>query len=255
MALYRWTMRRWMARRADTGAARALLLLFPLLWLTSGCAGASATPEELPIPTFAPSAADPSPGASGAPDGRLPAACDRLLSAGDLGALFAMPLGSVSVHTIRGVPEPSVGRVERLTCSYTTGGGSMALLELNIGRYADAASASDHWKLNSAAERAGEGSSRDVPIGSAPAVLVEHRGETVLLVAYGVDTLTFVLPGDAAGGRLAADALVDLALRVLRPIAATAPTTAPVVASVARIPAGAVTRAGPSETPTVQLAR
>lgn len=210
----------WVERRA--------VKLVPLLLatgLTAACAGASVGSDRLPVPTFAaPGPTGPARGAGAGPAGKLPDDCARVLSADDLGALFAMPLGSVSLGTVRGVPEPSVGRTERLSCRYTGNGSPAPLLELNIGRYTDPISASDHWKLNSDAERAAGGVSRDVSIGSAPAVLVERGTETVLTVVYGVDMLTFVLPGNSAGGRPAADALVDLALRALPPITATAPT-------------------------------
>jgi len=75
---------------------------------------------------------------------------------------------------------------------------------------------------------------------AALAVLFERPAETVLMVTYDDDTLTFVLPeGPRPPGRTRADVLVDLALRVLPtvgpPRTAAAPpsstTPAPAVAA------------------------
>ncbi len=227
-------MRGWAARRAVTGAVRVLSLLI-LVGTTAACGGGAAGSPELPIPTFAEPSAAAAAG-SGTPKGALPDDCGRLLSVVDLAALFARPIDSVTVRTVRGIPEPSVGRTGRVGCRYSAVAGPSTgdtLLDLNVGRYADAAAAAKQWQVNSAAERASEGNSRDVPIGSAPAVLVERRAETVLMVAYGVDTLTFVLPRPATGPRSAADTLVDLALRVLPQVAATAPDVTPTTAPTA----------------------
>ncbi|MFC5993058.1 hypothetical protein ACFQE5_02410 [Pseudonocardia hispaniensis] len=174
------------------------------------------------VPTFAPSTT--STGIGGQIEaGKLPGSCERLLATNDLGALFALPLDSVSVRSIRGVPQPSVARTERIGCTYSRNGpGGRRLIEMGISRYADEAAALKQWRINSDAERAGS-ENRDLPIGTAKGVLVEHRDEAVLLVAYGVDNLTFVLPRGAAGDRPVADVLIDLALRVIPQVSATAP--------------------------------
>ena len=73
----------------------------------------------------------------------------------------------------------------------------------------------------------------ELPIGSAGAVLVERGGEALLSVVYGPATVTLVLPDQPLpGGRPRAEALVDLALRVLpavapRPLPAAEPTASP----------------------------
>ena len=66
---------------------------------------------------------------------------------------------------------------------------------------------------------------RDLPIGSAGAVLVERGGEALLSVVYGPATLTLILPDQPLpGDRPRTEALVDLALRVLPAIAPPTPS-------------------------------
>ena len=80
---------------------------------------------------------------------------------------------------------------------------------------------------------------RDLPIGSAGAVLVERGGEALLSVVYGPATLTLILPDQPLpGGRPRTEALVDLALRVLPAVAppASSPRTAPTAAPTASRP-------------------
>jgi hypothetical protein len=181
----------------------------------SGC-GASAL-EQTEVPTFPTPAETSAPTVAGPDDGVLPDDCGRILAVGDLEALLGLPLGSVAQRTTLGVAEPSVGRTERVACVYTgTAGGparGRTLLNINASAYTDANAASKQWRVNAEAE---DGGRRELPIGSASAVLVERRGEAVLMVVHGVSNLTLVLPGQPLpGGRAPADVLVDLALRVL----------------------------------------
>ncbi|GAA4555639.1 hypothetical protein GCM10023175_56230 [Pseudonocardia xishanensis] len=166
------------------------------------------------VPTFASS--DVRTSGAAAPRIGLPEDCGTFLAPDDLGALFARPLGSTAMRTIKGVPEPTVGRTERVGCRYSASGpgGGNTLLDINLGRYADTAAATRQWQLNTNAERS-DGQSRDLAIGTAKAVAVERRTETLLAVVYGVDTLTFVLPVSARAPGPPVDRLVDLALRVL----------------------------------------
>jgi anti-anti-sigma regulatory factor len=135
--------------------------------------------------------------------------------------------GSVREHSIVGVGEPSVGRLERLGCRFTpidpaapslavVDPAVPAMLELRIARYVDKKAAATQWKRNSDAERAGA-TSRDLPIGAAPAVLVERAAESALIASYRAYTVTVVLPATTPvpRGRAAPDALVDLVQRVL----------------------------------------
>lgn len=167
------------------------------------------------MPTFPSRAGEAVPAAG--EDGRaIPADCGRIFSTGDLEALFGLPLGSVGVRTTVGVPQPSVGRTERVTCDYTLSGGrggGRPLLDVNVTAYVDEPAAALQWRVNVDAEA---GERRDVPLGAASAVLIERRGEAVLMVAHAASNLTFVLPDQPLpGGRNRGDVLVDLALRVL----------------------------------------
>ncbi len=174
-------------------------------------------PAGISVPTFAESTpgAGTSTGAPAPDDGAVPDDCGRLISAADLGALMGLPLDSVTVRTTAGVPEPSIGRTERVTCRYTTTAGKgrgRTLLDLNVSAYADADAAVGQWRVNADAE---QGARRELPIGSASAVLVERSGESVLLAVHGPSNLTFVLPARSTpGDRAPADTLLDLALRV-----------------------------------------
>ena len=202
------------------GAGAAVLVL-------TSCGSAAGEPGALPVPTFpaVPTAAA-AVGGGAVDQGRLPDDCTRLLAGNDLGALFGLPLDSVSVRTTIGAPAPAVGRTERLTCSYArTGGTKGDLLDVNVSAYTDAEAATRQWRTNAAVE---DGPHRDVPLGAARGVLVERQTDAVLLVANGAETLTFVLPQPVRIRDLsAADTLVDLALRVLPSVAAGAAPPAP----------------------------
>jgi hypothetical protein len=196
-------------RAAVTGG---LVVLTALLVLLTGC---SSGVEPTAVPTF------PTPAQQGGPSGvaadgsgAIPDDCNRILGVGDLEALLGLPLASVAVRTVVGIAEPSVRRTERVSCNYTGGPvRGRALLAINASAYVDAAAAAAQWRVNSAAET---GERREVPLGSASAVLVERRDEAVLLVAHNATNITLVLPDQPLpGGRSPGDVLVDIALRVL----------------------------------------
>jgi hypothetical protein len=179
----------------------------------AGCAGEEAGPS---VPTFP--EASLANGAMGGPaepdDGAVPDDCARLLAVGDLNALLGLPLDSVAVRTTLHVSAPSVGRTERVACEYTGQGAVRGrLLQLDVSAYTDARAATAQWRVNADAE---DGTRTDLAIGTASAVLVERRSETVLRVVHGASNLAFVLPTrPLPGGQAAGDALVDLALRVI----------------------------------------
>jgi hypothetical protein len=171
--------------------------------------------EPTAVPTFPAPAADGGPATGSGDDGRIiPADCGRILGAPDLEAVLGLPLGSVAVRTTVGVPQPAVGRTERVSCRYTrVGDGARPLLDVNATAYRDPAAASAQWQVNVDAE---SGERRDVPLGAASAVLFEKGGQAVLMVAHSTSNVTLVLPDQPLpGGRSRGDALVDLALRVL----------------------------------------
>jgi hypothetical protein len=193
-------------------AARAALAA-GLAVAISACGAPGAEPTA--VPTFPTPVAEDGPAAGLGDDGRvIPADCGRILGAPDLEAVLGLPLGSVAVRTTVGVAQPAVGRTERVSCRYTrVGAGGRPLLDVNATAYRDAAAASAQWRVNVEAE---SGERRDIPLGSAPAVLFEQRGQAMLMVAHSTSNLTLVLPDQPLpGGKSRADALVDLALRVL----------------------------------------
>jgi hypothetical protein len=211
--------------RGAGGGRAARALLAAALALAMGACGTSEA-EPTALPTF-PSTAESGPAATAVEDGRvIPADCGRILGATDLEAVMGLPLGSVAVRTTIGVPQPAVGRTERVSCRYTrTGdGGGRPLLDINATAYRDPAAASAQWQVNVRAE---SGERRDLPLGSAPGALFEKRGLAVLMVAHSTSNLTLVLPDQPLpGGKTRADVLVDLALRVL-PAVSVVPTSAP----------------------------
>ncbi|GAA4860088.1 hypothetical protein ACFQ34_30335 [Pseudonocardia benzenivorans] len=220
-------------QRRQLITAGAVFLGSVLLVGVTGCARGPSGPDTLPVPTFATSASATAGTDGAAKKTGLPDDCSVLMSPDDLGALFAQPVGTVVVNTIRGVPAPSVGRTERIACTYSnsdvrTGNALTKLVDVNIGRFTDENAARSQWQLNSDLERGGATSS-DLTIGDATAVLVSRPTGTTLLVCYRLDTLTFVLPPEQGGGRPPQDVLVDLAKRMIPTLVATMPpvTTAP----------------------------
>jgi hypothetical protein len=138
----------------------------------------------------------------------------------ELTALFGLPMASVAVGTVLGSPSPSVGRVERMSCTYTVFGPAApqlqgVILRMSVGAYSDAAAAHDQHGRNVADQRAGASSSAQPELGSAAATLVQHGDEdSVLLVS--VDAVTLDLDLARRPGPLTpADLLTDLARRVL----------------------------------------
>lgn len=211
-------------RGAGGGRAARALLAAALASAISACGVSEA--EQTALPTF-PAAAGTGPATTAADDGRvIPADCGRILGAPDLEAVMGLPLGSVAVRTTIGVPQPAVGRTERVSCRYTRAGeGARVLLDVNATAYRDPAAASAQWQVNVRAE---SGERRDLPLGSAPGVLFEKRGQAVLMVAHSTSNLTLVLPDQQLpGGKARADVLVDLALRVLPTVSMDPATPAP----------------------------
>lgn len=195
-------------RRRAAGVAVLVLALLPV----AACAGPG---ERVPVPSFASPQVVAGVGPNPAVDDiGIPDDCDRIMPTAELVALLGLALDSVVVRTTIGIPEPSVGRVERVACRYYSTQGGITLLELNAGRYVDEASATRQWRVNTGVER---GARRPVPFGTADAVLIERPDEALLSVVNRDIAVTMTLPSDAPRppGRTAADSLVDIALRVL----------------------------------------
>ena len=224
-------------------AVRAGLAALGLLLAVAGCGGPATGSTALP--TFAASTrtarCPPGPPAD---EGALPDDCERLLKVAELNALLGLPLDTVTVRSTLGIPEPSVGRTERVACRYSAKGAGPAqgrpLLLLNAAAYTSPDAALQQWRRNADIE---DGVHRDLPLGKAGAVLVERGGEALLSVVYGPATLTLILPDQPLpGDRPRTEALVDLALRVLPAVAPppTQATTAAGVGATSAAPAGSV---------------
>lgn len=216
-------------RRVAGGRALARALpALAVLALGAACGVSDAAPTELP--TFPVVSTEPSV-QTDVRDGLIPDDCEQLLGVADLNAVLGLPLDTVAVRTTIGVAEPSVGRTERVACRYSgTGSGPVhgqRLLDINAAAYTDSDAADRQWRRNADAE---DGARRDLPIGSAGAVIVERNEEALLSVVYGPVILTVVLPEQPLpGGRPRAEAVVDLALRVLPAVVTPSPppSTAP----------------------------
>jgi hypothetical protein len=199
-------------------------------------AGATAcgaqVPTAVPVPTFP--AASVAPTTTSVPeldDGRLlPADCEQIVGHDELPGLFGLPVDSVSVRTVQGVPAPSVGRVERVDCTYTVTDPTAPLrgvvLRMTLGAYSDVASARAQHDRNVADQRAGASAVEKPDLGEAAATVVEHGPETVLLTSYEEVTVDLELPGRSAP-LSPRDLLTDLARRVLARLAPAADTDSP----------------------------
>jgi hypothetical protein len=182
---------------------------------------------EIPVPRFPTAAAAPTTAPQPAPDaGRLPADCEQLVGHDELPGLFGLPVDSVTVRTVRGMPSPSVGRVERVDCTYTVTapaapGLQGVVLRMTVGRYHDVAAARAQHDRNVADQRAGTSVTTQPDLGATAASMVQRGAESILLTSYGTVTVDFDLmrpPGPLPPR----DLLTDLVRRVLA-----RPTTQP----------------------------
>lgn len=184
---------------------------------TTACAS---RPTVVAVPTFPPGAPTSTVAETPPDDGhRLPSDCEELVGQDEISALFGLPLGSVTVRTVRGTPSPSVGRLERMTCTYTvyepaTPPRRGVVLRIAVGAYRDVVAAHDQHERNVADERAGASSSLQPEIGTAAATLVQRDAKCVLLTSS--DTVTLDLDLTPRPVPLPpVDLLTDIARRVL----------------------------------------
>ncbi len=197
----------------------------------TGCASA---PTVVPVPTFEP-AAPTSTSAPPTPEtgSRLPADCAQLLAQDELSALFGLPMDSVTIRAVQGAPSPSVGRLERMTCTYTVTGPAApppqgVVLRMTLGAYRDRAAAQAQHDRNVVDERVGASSSAEPALGTAAAVLLRRDVESILLTASDTVTLDLDLP-PRPGPLPPPDLLLDLARRLLARLATSPDDVATVV--------------------------
>jgi hypothetical protein len=196
------------------------LVALALTALLTGCSQGSelATP---PIPTF------PGPGAAAATSAPAPRStlvpidCNQILSKDDLPNLLGLPLGSLDVRSLRDVPAPSVGRLERVTCTYTSNGGAGApgpgtqVLKVLASGYSTPEAAQAQVVVNNKVEQSSGVSGVDTPIGAAVGTFFSDPDGPILVVAYRRVTVSLSLNRDSLSADQARSVLVDLVQRVL----------------------------------------
>jgi hypothetical protein len=213
-------------------------------------ATACGAPAMVPVPTFpAANPALPTTPPAG-PDGGLGLLvdCEQLVGHDELPELFGLPVGSVAVRTVLGVPAPSVGRLQRTDCTYSVRDPNApplgVVLRMTVGLYRDTAAAREQHDRNVAEEQVGASGFRRPHVGAAAATFVHHEGESVLLTCY--DTLTVDLDlAQRAGPLPPEDLLTDLVRRVLGRL--TSPRPDDVAGAAGRPSAAAATPAGRGE--------
>jgi hypothetical protein len=200
--------------------------------MAAGATACSSAPAEVPVPTFGPAALPTTSAPSSASEigHRLPADCQDLVGHDELSALFGLPMDSVAARAVMGAPAPSVGRLERLSCTYTVSGSAAppqqgVILRMTVGAYRDAAAARDQHERNVADEGAGGSGSVQPELGAAAATLVQHEAESVLLTSFDTVTLDLDLAPQPTP-MPPADLLTDLARRVLARLAPDRPQDA-----------------------------
>jgi hypothetical protein len=194
-----------------------------VLALAALLTGCSSAPELTapPIPTF------PGPGAAAptsAPAPRstlIPTDCNQILSKDDLPNLLGLPLGTIDVRALRDVPAPSVQRLERVTCTYTSTGGAGAppqgsqVLKMLASGYATPEAAQAQVAVNNQVEQSSGVTGVDTPIGAAAGTFFSDPDGPILVVAYRRVTVSLALNRGSLSADQARSVLVDLAQRVL----------------------------------------
>lgn len=202
-------------------SARALTAVALLAALVAGCSSdlPAGTP---PIPTFPGPGAGPATSVPPPRDSILPTDCDQVLASDQMPNFLGLPLGTVRVTALRDVPAPSVGRLERVTCNYTSLGGpgspppNTPVLKMLASGYTTPQAAAAQSQVNRDAQANSGVTPQPVPLGSAQAIYFADPDGPVLVVVYGRVTASFTLtPGQPVPQNQAQTVLVDLALRAL----------------------------------------
>jgi hypothetical protein len=186
----------------------------------AGCSSGDqlATPA---IPTFPGPGAAPPTSAPAPRSTLIPTDCNQMLSKDELPNLLGLPLGSVDVHALRDVPAPSVGRLERVTCTYTSNGGAGApnqgsqVLKLGASGYDSQQAALAQVAVNNDVEQKSGVNGVNTPIGAATGTYFSDPDGPILVVSYRQVTLSLSLSRGALSADQSRSVLVDLAQRVL----------------------------------------
>lgn len=192
--------------------------------LGAGCSAGGGAGAEPTVPTFEATSASSSAVTTTAGP-RLPADCAVLLTNQHVDLALGAPLVG-RVRSIVGVPEPKIGRLERVTCHYglpdTAPAGQPAAvvpLEVSVSVYADEAAAAERVGDTVQHERAGGASPATVAVGPAQGTVLVTADRRLLVASSGVFTVAVTLAPGIADDRVAA-VLADLGGRVLTTVTA-----------------------------------
>jgi hypothetical protein len=205
-------MRVGTAAASALGALAALALLFGWVFHPAPPAG-----PPLPVPVFtSPTAgSDPLETRPVRRDTLLPRDCAQALSGPvDVAALLGAPVGSFSVQTVVGVPSPSVGLLERLTCSYQRAGERAPALVFWLNAFREPDAATRQQERNVTAERADTRASRPVLVGSATGTLLTQPTRYLLIVSLDRYLVTVSLARGVVRAEDVEAVTVDLVRRV-----------------------------------------
>ena len=206
---------------AVTRRTPALLVGVLALAAVAGCSSSGPAAGSPAIPSFPGPGAAPVTSAPPARNTLLPTDCDQVLSKEVLPNLLGLPLGSTTVTALRDVPAPNVGRLERVTCNYTSTGGPAAppqnalVLKVLSSGYTTAQAATAQAQANTQVEESSGVAAVPTPIGTAQATYYDDPDGPLLVVVYGRVTSSLTLGVTPVGRDQARSVLVDLAQRVL----------------------------------------
>jgi hypothetical protein len=202
--------------RLTTAVGGALAVVALLAGCSSGDELATPAIPSFPGPGAAPATSAPAPRST-----LVPTDCNQLLSKDELPNLLGLPLGSVDVRSLRDVPAPSVGRLERVTCTYTSTGGAGApnqgsqVLKMIASGYSAPEAAQAQVAVNNQVEQRSGVTGVDTPIGAATGTFFSDPDGPILVVAYRQITVSITLTRGDLSADQSRSVAVDLAQRVL----------------------------------------
>ncbi len=189
-----------------------------------GCTSGSPAPEPT-VPAFTSSTdASTSSVAPTSTGPRLPLECGALLNSQNVDLALGVPLVG-RVRSIVGVPEPTISRLERLTCQYglpevppPAGQPAPPIpLEVSVSVYADEAAATERVGETVQSERGRGAAPTTVSVGPVQGTVLVTTDRRLLVASSGVHTVAVTLAPGMVDDRVAA-VLSDLGGRVLTTI-------------------------------------
>jgi hypothetical protein len=179
---------------------------------------AGSVAEPVAVPSFSAPTASLAPPAPTRPT-LVPTDCaDLLAGSPDMPALLGLPVDAVNTRAVIGLPSPSVGQLERVTCTYTVTGQSAPGVVIMVAAFTTPEAAAAQRDRNVAAE-SDTRSAEPVSIGAAHGPLLTERGQHLLFVAYDRFLVTAGINPTLAPGGQVKPVLLDLVQRVLANLA------------------------------------